>query len=430
MQRNRNKSVRQKHVSRQVAYGPAPSASYAISHGLISSDTCSGGSTSPDILPEHSLSTNEPTTPVRSRIAPVLHEQQDLGLLANTEDQSCSDGGSLDEFLALILFSLDPTSPGVSPPFLSDDDELLENMTNSFGSARTTPKDEMSAESIIGEPQYAALIDLPTLFPYPPPTLAPADNAAKENLEVFVPILGESGDQDANTGAQTLERVGVDISCLSTALLVAVPSTSNSLAHVHSKRRGERTAVDISLLSRAFTEESPHPDAQKRALLVEFLRSGFYLNQEHEPRLGTLEAEFVFSMAGVPSSLAYNAPRNGSVFSPFVDMDTMTCLFCAKTHKSVKRVIGCVRSHIGHRPFVCGGDKDGCNSCTESRWVFLVPPGSYDLLGSLLAVIFGTTLSGKTIQTDAHFLIANFLSVSEVSAVITDQCTPPNPCRI
>ncbi|KAG8854664.1 hypothetical protein FRB91_003213 [Serendipita sp. 411] len=333
-----------------------------------------------DIPTAHATSTYGPARPVCLPRAPASHEQQDLGLLANTGDQSCSDGGSLDEFLALVLFSLDPASPGSSPPFASDDDELLESMTNSFGSARTTPKDEMNAESIIGEPQYAALTDLPTLFPYPPPTLAPADNAAKGNSEGFVQILGGPGYQDANSGAQTLERGGLDISCLSTALLVAVPLTSNSLAHVHSKRRGERTAVDISLLSRAFTEESPHPDAQKRALLVEFLRSGFYLNQEHEPRLGTFEAEFVFNMAGVPSSLACNAPRNGSVFSPFVDMDTMMCLFCDKPHKSVKRVIGCVRSHIGHRPFACGGDKDGCNSCTESRWVFLVPPGSYGLL--------------------------------------------------
>ncbi|KAG8824474.1 hypothetical protein FRC19_001727 [Serendipita sp. 401] len=189
MQRNRNKSVRRKHVSKQVAYGPAPSASYAISHGLISSDTCSGGSTSLDISPEHSTSTNEPPIPVRSPRAPVLYEQQDVGQRMNSGEQSQPESSSLDEFLTStinFLFSLDPTSPSASPLFSSDDDELLENMTNSFGSetiidtpqtARTTPKDEVNTEPIIGEPQYAALTDLPTLFPYPALTLASADKA-------------------------------------------------------------------------------------------------------------------------------------------------------------------------------------------------------------------------------------------------------------
>ncbi|KAG9052180.1 hypothetical protein FS842_010362 [Serendipita sp. 407] len=288
----------------------------------------------------------------------------------NSGEQSQPESSSLDEFLTStinFLFSLDPTSPSASPLFSSDDDELLENMTNSFGSARTTPKDEVNTEPIIGEPQYAALTDLPTLFPYPALTLASADKADTKFLEGFAQTLAGPGDRGANSGMQMLESSNLDASCPSVVPLLDVSPTSLPLAYVHSKKKGERTAVDLSFLSHAFTEESSHPDAQKRALLVEFLRSGFYLNHEHEPRIGTVDAELIFYMAGVPLSLADDAPRNGSIFSPLVNIDTMTCLFCDKVHKSIERVIGCVRSHIGHRPFACGGDKDGCNSCTESR---------------------------------------------------------------
>ncbi|KAG8830632.1 hypothetical protein FRC17_004583 [Serendipita sp. 399] len=145
-----------------------------------------------------------------------------------------------------------------------------------------------------------------------------------------------------------------------------IPATSPPVVRAFQRKKGERSTVDMPALSHAFTVESPYPDTQRRAMLEEILASPFYLNNEHEPQLGTPEADFVLIMAGA-CSLANEVPRKGSLYSLLVKSDTKTCLICNKPCGVMARALGCVRKHLGHRPFVCRGEIDLCKQCTNSR---------------------------------------------------------------
>ncbi|KAG8854665.1 hypothetical protein FRB91_003214 [Serendipita sp. 411] len=183
----------------------------------------------------------------------------------------------------------------------------------------------------------------------------------------FPQTLAEFSRNDANSAQQALGPQSLGTAHLPTIPLSSSLPIFSPPTYLHAKRKGEKSIVDPSIVSRAFTDTSSQLNIERRALLEEILGSPFYLNQEHEPQLGTFDAELVL-LVGDMSTLASIAPRKGSIFSLFIDMDAMMCLFCDQVHRSVERVIGCVRSHIGHRPFACGGGKDGCKSCTESRF--------------------------------------------------------------
>ncbi|KAG8834971.1 hypothetical protein FRC17_006067 [Serendipita sp. 399] len=141
-------------------------------------------------------------------------------------------------------------------------------------------------------------------------------------------------------------------------------STSNSdmLSRIHTKKRYERTTVDKNTLIRAFGEDSPYPNPKLRRLLEAIPRSQFYRNQEPEPRLSSTEASQLLMEAGTPE-LADDAPGKASLYALFVDRQTKTCLVCNKSHSVLDRALGCVRSHLLHRPFAC----TGCNACARSH---------------------------------------------------------------
>ncbi|KIM30298.1 hypothetical protein M408DRAFT_296558 [Serendipita vermifera MAFF 305830] len=48
-----------------------------------------------------------------------------------------------------------------------------------------------------------------------------------------------------------------------------------------------------------------------------------------------------------------------SLFTLFVDEKLRCCLFCGSSKTTISRALGCVRSHLGHKPFRC----TGCQSC-------------------------------------------------------------------
>ncbi|KAG8830633.1 hypothetical protein FRC17_004584 [Serendipita sp. 399] len=135
---------------------------------------------------------------------------------------------------------------------------------------------------------------------------------------------------------------------------------------VHSKKKGERSKIDISTLTTAFTSQSTHPDPQLRALLDTIPTTSFYLKQELEPRMDTPEAALILSKAGAPF-LACNVRKDQSLLFLFVDPDENQCLFCLKPYPCPDRALGCVRKHLGHRPFSCGGGLVGCTKCPTTR---------------------------------------------------------------
>ncbi|KAG8835429.1 hypothetical protein FRC17_003328 [Serendipita sp. 399] len=107
----------------------------------------------------------------------------------------------------------------------------------------------------------------------------------------------------------------------SLSLPLCTPSTSTILDPVlygRHKGRVERSIVDIETLSRAFTDQSPHPDPQRRSLLDAILRSFFYLRHQHEPRLGTSDGNLILEMAGLSSWVSY-AETKESIFSLMIN---------------------------------------------------------------------------------------------------------------
>ncbi|PVF93246.1 hypothetical protein CPB86DRAFT_715867, partial [Serendipita vermifera] len=52
-----------------------------------------------------------------------------------------------------------------------------------------------------------------------------------------------------------------------------------------------------------------------------------------------------------------------SIYYLFVDETEHRCLFCGSIKTSFTRAVNCVRSHLGHRPFQCGGESMGCSRC-------------------------------------------------------------------
>jgi hypothetical protein len=117
------------------------------------------------------------------------------------------------------------------------------------------------------------------------------------------------------------------------------------------------------LLSEAFTEGSCHPNVALRSLLNCIQHSKFIANQEAEPTLTDDYSIYVLAqIVTLPQCppIDFNAPKR-SLFTLFVDKPHHRCLIC-NTHKSsLSRALGCVRSHLGHRPFWCMG----CQSCNS-----------------------------------------------------------------
>ncbi|KAG8838960.1 hypothetical protein FRC18_001779 [Serendipita sp. 400] len=261
----------------------------------------------------------------------------------------------VDDFFSLAAWSLelDLVSP-IAP--------LTEQFAGRFSSVEVASRNVLRPESIVQETWDTNLTDPYCLNMDPLATFSPPGTTKSLDLAQSFSGLGSGS---VSLGGEILKSCYLDPIHLLAFSSLSVPPISNPFGHVHSRRRGERTTVNPTILSFAFTEESPHPDPERRALLGQILVSQFYLRQDHEPQFGSPDAECVPLMAGTFLSLACNAPRKGSIFSLFVDMNTKMCLFCDKTHGSVERVIGCVRKHLGHRPFVCRGAKDGCKSCTE-----------------------------------------------------------------
>jgi hypothetical protein len=51
----------------------------------------------------------------------------------------------------------------------------------------------------------------------------------------------------------------------------------------------------------------------------------------------------------------------------FVDSVEKKCLLCGAPKTSMPRALGCVRSHLGLRPFTCPGPQKGCRKCVQGK---------------------------------------------------------------
>lgn len=115
------------------------------------------------------------------------------------------------------------------------------------------------------------------------------------------------------------------------------------------------------------------------------------LSSEHhkigqlEPTVGSLEGG---RLVGVPPSDMRSTIATGrSIYAIFVKTvysKARICLICGANKCSLERALGCIRSHLGLRPFTCGGVAEGCGLCDgRSEYVSTCLFYAYQLQRSL-----------------------------------------------
>jgi hypothetical protein len=127
------------------------------------------------------------------------------------------------------------------------------------------------------------------------------------------------------------------------------------------KRVNQPPKLANNILAVAFTENAYHPNPALRALLYEVRRSSFVLYNQCEPLIADYDSlcmlAKIVDLPGCPSFPL--ASMQCSLFTVFVGRSEYRCLFCGSCKTSLARALGCVRSHLGHRPFHC----IGCDLC-------------------------------------------------------------------
>lgn len=133
---------------------------------------------------------------------------------------------------------------------------------------------------------------------------------------------------------------------------------TSSLVQRTVKHHPYRCKPEPDLLSAAFLPGSRHPDAYLRGCLNRVLEAAFYQNGDREPTMSSIESSTILGTLN-----RRRCRDNVSIYRIFVNEKGTNCLMCGKKSTSMTRLIGCVRKHLDHRPFICRGHDDDCETC-------------------------------------------------------------------
>jgi hypothetical protein len=118
-------------------------------------------------------------------------------------------------------------------------------------------------------------------------------------------------------------------------------------------------------IERAFQPGSKYSNEARAQLLGLIRGSGFLLMNNLEPSIDSDEGQelvrkvaYLSGYPSIPSQLS-----SSSIFTLLVEFRERRCLMCGYVRTTLERAIGCVRSHLDHRPFACGGLSSGCLTC-------------------------------------------------------------------
>lgn len=144
-----------------------------------------------------------------------------------------------------------------------------------------------------------------------------------------------------------------------------VMATSSSFPSSHvrprsARGRGQRVSRNDGLLDNSFKGQDSL-ERTRRDTLDRIMKKDWYLNNDREPECGTSDDDVTLGLAGIGTR---------SVFTAFLDEYSKGRWKCAfgsaknpckrnmhkKTFDRVERAVDHIRSHLGHRPFVCNGD--------------------------------------------------------------------------
>lgn len=127
-----------------------------------------------------------------------------------------------------------------------------------------------------------------------------------------------------------------------------------------SRGRGQRVSRNDMLLEYSFQGQDSLESA-RRGILDRIMKKDWYLNNDCEPECGTSDDDVTLGLAGIPTR---------SVFTAFLDAfgkGRWKCAFGSakhpckrnmhkKTFDRVERAVDHIRSHLGHRPYLCNGN--------------------------------------------------------------------------
>jgi hypothetical protein len=170
-------------------------------------------------------------------------------------------------------------------------------------------------------------------------------------------------------------------SSFSPDVMISSSSFHSSHANVRprsSRGRGQRVSRNDLLLGFSFKGQDPL-ESTRRGILNRIMKKAWYLNNDREPECGTSDDDVTLGLMGIGTH---------SVFTAFLDEHSKGQWKCAfgsakypckrnmrkKTFDRVERAVDHIRSHFGHRPFVCNG------GCGNQGWyvVFCMQPSAVD----------------------------------------------------
>jgi hypothetical protein len=145
------------------------------------------------------------------------------------------------------------------------------------------------------------------------------------------------------------------------AQLVPPPVPEDSYPR-NTQKTGKKPNKARECIQVAFGRYSPFPNEALAKLLPLIVGSSFISAHQLEPTIDSEEgqallSEIVYFTDCPPRALQIS---NLSIFTLMVDFSSRKCLICGSSKTSIDRAVGCIRSHLDHRPFVCGGGGSIC----------------------------------------------------------------------
>jgi hypothetical protein len=116
-----------------------------------------------------------------------------------------------------------------------------------------------------------------------------------------------------------------------------------------------------------FLLHSGFPDSALAHLLDLIKASAFIWFNELEPSINSQAGQDLLRLISPYDECPPVPDRDSthSIYILMVDRPKNKCLMCGQTKDSTQRAITCIRGHLDHRPFVCGGYSAGCLTCDK-----------------------------------------------------------------
>ncbi|PVF93775.1 hypothetical protein CPB86DRAFT_88365 [Serendipita vermifera] len=140
--------------------------------------------------------------------------------------------------------------------------------------------------------------------------------------------------------------------------------------HVKLPQCTQRVQIDYGHLHDLCHSPTSPLDLNCRKLLSYILNSEYYLSDGPEPEIGSDKASTILSRLEETEGVTFPQhwiKRGAPLSALLTDPKQRKCLICEGKKSTAQRAIECVRSHIGYRPYHCGGTNRNCPRCRQGQ---------------------------------------------------------------